>query len=218
MRRFFTPVFLLLISAFIISQFTSCIDEKKELDLVYVSKANVFITKDDVKEGIRKTLNTMPLVIFSHDKHEKKDMLCVDCHHKKNNDSRLKKCSSCHKGIQGTQSIHGFCITCHEKRKDGPKTCEDCHKEEKKQTVSEKIKKEYKSDGIYKDPFHPVHEKFKISCVECHHKEKITSAKMRKCSECHTGEPRVRIIHIFCKDCHDGTKKAPVACNGCHKK
>jgi len=41
-----------------------------------------------------------------------------------------RECVACHKGIQGTEELHGFCITCHEKRKDGPRICEDYHREE----------------------------------------------------------------------------------------
>jgi Zn finger protein HypA/HybF involved in hydrogenase expression len=218
MRNFFAQILVFLISAFLIIQFTSCINEKKEPDLIYISKSNVFVTLDDVKDGIRKTQNSMPPVFFSHNEHEKKNILCIECHHKKNNDSRLKKCASCHKGIQGTEALHGFCILCHEKREDGPKTCQGCHREEKKNIVPIKSKMDYKSEGIYRDPFHPVHKKNKITCVECHHKEKTTAVIMRKCPECHSGESRLQIIHAFCKECHDGTKKAPVVCKGCHKK
>ncbi len=80
----------------------------------------------------------MAPVKFIHDKHEMKDVKCIRCHHKLNNDERIKICGSvnCHTGAGAEERIHNLCITCHKSNKRiAPVECAGCHtleSEEKK--------------------------------------------------------------------------------------
>jgi hypothetical protein len=68
---------------------------------------------------------------------------------------------------------------------------------------------------------HATHERYTNRCSDCHHK-----GNNNKCIECHKskaerGVPEFKeIMHQSCKGCHkkDASKKAPVKCDGCHKK
>lgn len=76
--------------------------------------------------------NEMPPVKMSHQKHEDADVKCITCHHKDNNDDRIKVCSKCHMKKGSEDVLHDdLCIGCHEDMKRGPTDCEACHKEEK---------------------------------------------------------------------------------------
>jgi hypothetical protein len=70
-------------------------------------------------------------VKFIHDKHETKQVKCIVCHHKVNNDDRIKICGTenCHTGQGAEETIHNLCINCHkEKGKKAPTECDACHK------------------------------------------------------------------------------------------
>ena len=69
-------------------------------------------------------------VKMSHDKHSLSDVKCVVCHHKDDNDGRIKLCSKCksHKGDNGKEILHDLCINCHNEKKAGPIECDSCHK------------------------------------------------------------------------------------------
>ena len=69
-------------------------------------------------------------VKFNHDKHEAKKVKCVVCHHKINNDDRIKICAgdNCHAGKGAVETIHKFCINCHKSNlKIAPTECAACH-------------------------------------------------------------------------------------------
>lgn len=66
-------------------------------------------------------------VKMSHKAHMDKGMQCVDCHHKKENPEREKKCASCHTGDNGYETMHGLCVDCHIAKKEGPQQCKECH-------------------------------------------------------------------------------------------
>ena len=71
---------------------------------------------------------------------------------------------------------------------------------------------------------HKGHQERAKNCQECHHKD--AAGKEQKCFNCHKATkegdavPFKEAMHKTCKDCHkkDASKKAPVKCNGCHKK
>ena len=46
-----------------------------------------------------------------HQKHEDADIKCIACHHKYENDDRIKKCTKCHD--QNDSTAIESCITCH---------------------------------------------------------------------------------------------------------
>jgi len=74
-------------------------------------------------------------------------------------------------------------------------------------------------------PFdHKAHTAIVKDCKVCHHKD--AAGKEQKCSACHKATADGKVValkeayHTTCKDCHkkDASKKAPVKCDGCHKK
>ena len=73
---------------------------------------------------------------------------------------------------------------------------------------------------------HETHEKQKIACTTCHHKD---AQDPKACTTCHTakggqgGAPAAKdAFHTRCQGCHkEATAKgvnAPTKCNDCHKK
>ena len=71
---------------------------------------------------------------------------------------------------------------------------------------------------------HKGHQERAKNCQECHHKSE--KGKEEKCFSCHEAKKKgdavafKEAMHKTCKDCHkkDASKKAPVKCDGCHKK
>ena len=98
-------------------------------DVYTISSVNKFITDADLKAGVTKSRGLMSEVKISHLKHEKAGIDCFTCHHKNGNDDRIKVCAQCHKGSQGEDEIHDFCIGCHAEKAKGPTMCQDCHLE-----------------------------------------------------------------------------------------
>ena len=49
-----------------------------------------------------------------HLKHDDKDIACIVCHHKKDNDDRIKKCTECHESNE--PAVLDCCIKCHEEK------------------------------------------------------------------------------------------------------
>ena len=197
-----------------------CSKHKSSTDVTIITPVNKFVTKTDMAKGITKTTNSITHVEFSHKVHDRSDIKCIDCHHKKKNDARIKTCSFCHKGLQGTILLHDTCISCHAKKKEGPKDCNGCHLATHKDYISKEIRDEYKNTKTFDKQIHDKHIKWKIACKVCHHRD-YNKDKQEKCSRCHTGRSQMKIMHIFCKDCHKGNNRlkkqvGPVACNKCH--
>jgi hypothetical protein len=66
-------------------------------------------------------------VKMSHSLHEQHGVTCNDCHHKDNNDARIKECARCHTGDKGFNAMHGLCVDCHISKNKGPQKCMECH-------------------------------------------------------------------------------------------
>ncbi len=96
-------------------------------DVVKVTDVNALVTDADVNAGVVKTKNEVTAVSMSHSVHESKNIECKECHHKVNNDNRIKQCAQCHKGAQGRDVMHTACMSCHLTRKAGPTMCQECH-------------------------------------------------------------------------------------------
>ncbi len=92
---------------------------------------NVVITKitkyGKQKDGVSPFKGQVGAVTMSHSVHAKEGLQCLDCHHKKNNDERIKQCARCHNGDAGYETMHGLCVDCHIGRKEGPQECMECH-------------------------------------------------------------------------------------------
>ncbi len=199
--------------AFTIPPLIACSNNQSGTDRVAITSVNAFYTDADAAHGM-KTLETTIRVTMSHGSHEKSDIKCVTCHHKSNNDERIKKCAYCHKGIEGARHLHTFCITCHREKHDGPVRCNECHIEKKEKQVYKDIEKMYGKTFIFDKKSHRVHEDAAVECNVCHHdagKEK----NKKKCDVCHVGKSRMVILHYFCKDCHK-QRGGPVKCQECH--
>jgi hypothetical protein len=94
-------------------------------DLVTITKTTKTFEKGKPEETIYKS--KVGAVRMSHKVHEEKGLKCEQCHHKKNNPDREKKCAACHFGEEGYMTMHGLCLDCHIKRKEGPQKCKQCH-------------------------------------------------------------------------------------------
>jgi len=187
--------------------------EKSIRDLMTIKNINSYINASDNKI-VRKSYNTMGPVLFSHTLHENNNINCNVCHHKKNNPSRIKTCSWCHKGlIPGAKKVHDFCDSCHIK-KNGPQKCSSCHKSSKAKLPHNDISKMFKNTYSFTKKQHNYHKKLTDSCDKCHHREKTPK---KKCSQCHSDQSRTRTMHIFCRDCHKEMKSGPIGCIECHK-
>ncbi len=93
-------------------------------NLVKITKTTKFSKAAD---GVSPMKSQLGVVIFSHKTHEDMGMKCIQCHHKKNNDAREKRCAVCHKGDDGYEKLHGLCVDCHIAKGDGPQKCFECH-------------------------------------------------------------------------------------------
>lgn len=108
-------------------------------DIVTITKVSKFTGKkgDYVKDRVdlkKIGLKESPLmksvvgsVKMSHKTHADNGMDCIDCHHKKNNEARIKECAVCHRGNNGFEVLHGKCLDCHVKVKNGIEECKQCH-------------------------------------------------------------------------------------------
>lgn len=96
----------------------------KDTDNVVIKK----ITKKGTqKDGVSPYKGQVGAVTMSHSVHEKAGVDCIVCHHKENNDARVKECAQCHYGDEGFDVMHGLCVDCHIGRKKGPQKCMECH-------------------------------------------------------------------------------------------
>lgn len=194
--------------------FVSCGNGVSGTDLVTITGVNTFVTDEDIAAGTKKTLETTIHVKMHHQLHEKAGVSCVTCHHKRWNDERIKKCSFCHKGMDGTKRFHEFCIKCHTAMNKGPVKCNECHIEKEEQQVYRDIEKIFAKTFTFDKRQHTIHADAAVECNVCHHdagKEK----KKKKCIECHVGKSKMIIMHYFCKDCHR-KQGGPVTCQECH--
>jgi len=95
-----------------------------DTDLVVISKVTAYGTQ---KDGISGFKGQVGAVTMSHKVHEDLGMQCFDCHHKENNDDRIKQCAKCHYGKAGYDTMHGLCVDCHIEKDKGPQQCMGCH-------------------------------------------------------------------------------------------
>ena len=208
----------LLAAFFCVFSTVSCNKETSITDITTVKDINAFITKRDLANGVEKTMKSITRVTFSHQRHEKAQITCEQCHHKHSNEEKIKICAYCHKGIAGAETVHNNCIGCHKEMKKGPATCDTCHSGGSNLLENEEMKKQYAASEAYKqNDVHKIHNKL-MKCTVCHHEHGRRNAKdsHEKCSRCHTGISKMKILHVFCKDCHIKAKKGPVHCKACH--
>lgn len=182
-------------------------------DFIPVHDLNLHVEKSDLKRGIKKTGSSMPPVYFSHNIHEKQQVKCIQCHHKKGNPERVKRCAWCHRGQKESELIHTLCITCH-KKKEAPVLCSGCHKAKKERLPHSEITDTFKGTFSFDDKEHAFHKNAGYDCRACHHEK---SEKPHKCADCHDAATKVRVYHIFCRDCHRKVRRGPVKCKECHK-
>ncbi len=203
---------LVLAAAGIALSLVSCSDGRA--DLIAVTPENKYITANDLLAGVKKTSQTMTAVMFSHRGHETAGVACETCHHKSFNDERIKQCMFCHKGLQGTQKMHDFCIGCHAAKKSGPERCNGCHLPKKASEMRKALSTQFNMSGVYGKSYHPKHREAGVACATCHHRD--SDEKYRKCSFCHEGDSRMKVLHFFCGECHKKNNRGPRECNGCH--
>lgn len=95
-----------------------------DTDEVVITKVTAFGTQAD---GVSPYKGQVGAVTMSHKVHEEQGMECFDCHHKNDNDARIKKCGKCHTGEKGYETMHGLCVDCHISENKGPQKCMECH-------------------------------------------------------------------------------------------
>lgn len=95
-----------------------------DTDVVVITKVTAFGTQ---KDGLSSYKGQVGAVTMSHKVHEDLGMQCYDCHHKANNDDRIKQCAKCHNGTAGYDTMHGLCVDCHIGKGKGPQQCMECH-------------------------------------------------------------------------------------------
>ncbi|MCX7679408.1 MAG: cytochrome c family protein [Spirochaetes bacterium] len=179
-----------------------------------VTSVNAFVnhTNQKKEQSIEPAITLLrTYVLFNHSQHENA-MTCVHCHHKNQNDDRIKTCSWCHQGKNGAKILHALCIACHRKQ-GGPQKCTGCHHSLNKAIYSD-VKKEFANTFRFHKKEHAAHEKAGILCTECHHEAKEGNKK-QKCENCHDGIGISKVLHVYCKRCHQSTG-GPVHCTGCH--
>jgi hypothetical protein len=158
-------------------------------------------------------------VMMPHQKHEDAGVKCISCHHKNNNDERIKKCAECHQKKKGYETMHKLCLTCHREMNRGPKKCESCHLD-KVDIAFDLItlpKTGHRKPAILFN--HKSHaEKYGAKCIECHH-----TGSNENCANCHQARDSGNVIslkgafHQQCHNCHRKTS-GPKGCGKCHKK
>jgi len=95
-----------------------------DTDNVVITKVTAYGVQED---GVSPYKGQVGASIMSHSVHEKQGLACIDCHHKKGNDDRIKQCAKCHNGQAGYEVMHSLCVDCHIDRKKGPEKCMECH-------------------------------------------------------------------------------------------
>ncbi len=95
-----------------------------DTDEVVITKVTAYGTQTD---GVSPYKGQVGAVTMSHKIHAEQGMECIDCHHKKGNDARIKQCAKCHTGQAGYETMHGLCVDCHIAKKKGPQKCMECH-------------------------------------------------------------------------------------------
>lgn len=120
-----------LLSASIIFTFVSCEPDPwitrgnpVDTDQVVISKVKKYGVQ---KDGVSRYRSRVGSVTMSHKTHEDIGLVCIDCHHKENNDERIKTCAKCHYGGDGYDKLHGKCVGCHMSVNKGPQKCMQCH-------------------------------------------------------------------------------------------
>jgi len=99
-------------------------------DEVVITKVTAYGTQAD---GVSPFKGHVGAVTMSHKVHEEQGMACIDCHHKTNNDGRIKQCAKCHNSANashkkdGYNTMHGLCVDCHIQKQKGPQKCMGCH-------------------------------------------------------------------------------------------
>ncbi|MBD3344928.1 MAG: hypothetical protein GF401_07690 [Chitinivibrionales bacterium] len=181
-------------------------DETISTDTVTVTDVQRHITGDDTG-AFKETFNfSMPAVKMSHIGHEKGGVTeCITCHHKHDNDDRIKECAQCHKGVEGMEIMHENCGVCH-KENNISTDCRSCHKEEKKE------RRFLFGIPSSQAQLHNV----TFSHVRHHPREE-------ECQRCHTTTDNTKRFYKSanyplmeeCLTCHDN-KKAPENCAVCH--
>ena len=121
------PVLICLLSLAVVSCETDSWKSRVNMksDKVTITKITAY-GKQKESETLYK--GQVGAVVFSHDVHENDvGLTCEACHHKNDNEDRIKQCAVCHNGYEGYDTMHGLCLDCHISRNDGPQECMGCH-------------------------------------------------------------------------------------------
>lgn len=188
-------VFALLVSAVPGHSQLNIFGDSISTDTVRMCPVDSFVSAKDTGAAAKKIGWRLGVVSMSHLKHERAGISCVFCHHKKNNDERIKQCSRCHKGVAGMENLHNKCGQCHMMRKQDM-GCAKCHGETGAKPQAELMRFKFS---------HAKHYPRKKECNFCH-EEPLKTAWMQK-----DNYPAMKT----CLSCHDN-RKASGQCSACH--
>jgi hypothetical protein len=140
--------------------------------------------------------------------HERQKIACAACHHKHDNDERIKHCAQCHKGVAGIDTMHRACGACHERRGMDMR-CASCHRAAGKPPLLRRLpESEIKLNTVRFS--HPGHVKRKPDCASCHAGTQVSDwrrrenfPEMKLCLTCHDG----RIASKSCSVCHNDVRQ-----------
>jgi hypothetical protein len=210
-------------------------------DTVIITSVDSFVTAKDTGLAAVKVGWTPGPVEMSHRGLEKTGMTCVTCHHRKGNDSRIKQCSQCHKGISGMETMHKGCGVCHVRR-NMDMGCTSCHKTPEKKSMQADLLKIKFSHGKHYSLMHDCrfchaepqrgqwmrHDNYPAmkTCLLCHEDRKASG----QCAVCHNDVAQIKPkTHTYlwvgryghgmeakydkaeCMQCHDKQE-----CDRCH--
>lgn len=179
-------------------------DDVIKTDVVTVTDVDTLISAEETKAGTLNTACEIPSVGMSHFRHDAEGLKCIECHHKHDNDSRIKQCAQCHKGLAGMDHMHKHCGTCHQKEWAGGTDCGTCHNDGK---IGNKVftAESHKIKLMQADIPHKAHREHTKECDECH------KGKAKEDWEDPANYPKMD----QCLVCHD-QKQASGRCDVCH--
>ncbi len=178
------------------SQFDVFLHDSISTDTVILTSVDSFVSAQDTGLSAIKVGWTPGPVTLSHRVFEKAGISCITCHHRKGNESRIKQCSQCHKGVSGMETMHKACGVCHVQRNMNM-SCTSCHATPEKRAMQA---------GLYTIKFsHAKHYAKVKDCRYCH------AEPQRAQWMAHDNYPAMKT----CLTCHDN-RKSSGQCSVCH--
>lgn len=168
-------------------------------DTVVMCPVDSFVTAKDTGASAKKIEWRLGSVSMYHRLHESAKIQCIVCHHRKNNDDRIKRCATCHKGLAGMERLHNKCGQCHMSRNMST-SCDKCHSTAEGKPQAELLRFKFSHQNHYSRK-----QDRKQDCRFCH-SEPLKAAWLKA-----DNYPAMKT----CLSCHDN-RKSSGECSVCH--